>query len=477
MVRAPHCGDFQPVCQRDIRVFYSYLLSLTASEPMKSKFSKILSPEKPEDQDHENDVTENEESSEVDSGGPAIASAKKNRIVVIAFSSVLIAVVAYFVFFKEGAPEKQSEKLQEVVVPPTRVVAASEEGKSPFEIEIPKEKPKEEVELLEKPAVPQIPALPDNVALPADQAVVIPPTTPVPNAPVTPVAPVPGQALLPNQKPQESAQGEGAKSAEKSQDVNPRYAPIVVFSGGGDSPSLGVGYDKNIVKLKEDPFDSMDKAKTDIKTSYIQDRTHSIVQGKLLTAVLETAINTQIPGSVRGIISRDVYGESGNEVLIPKGSRLYGSYSSQVVRGQARVDISWTRLIRPDGVSVNITFKGSDQFGRAGIPGDVDNKYSSIIAGSLLTSVLAVSTAAAANKFLGGNNTNISTTTANGATTTTGSAANQAIADVTKTIIDTAGQIVGNSINTTPVITVPQGTKITVIVNGDMKLPSISTRR
>ena len=187
---------------------------------------------------------------------------------------------------------------------------------------------------------------------------------------------------------------------------------------------------------------------------------------------METAINTEIPGSVRAIVSRDVYGESGNDVLIPRGSRLYGSYSTKVTRGQGRVDISWTRLIRSDGVDLAIAFKASDQFGRSGISGVVDNKYGSVITNSLLTSILAVGGAVAAQKAIGGNNSTSATTTA-GVTTVSGNASSQAVADVTKTIVNTVSQIVGDSLNLTPVITVPQGTKITVVVNADMNLPSM----
>ncbi|NBV05757.1 MAG: TrbI/VirB10 family protein [Proteobacteria bacterium] len=434
---------------------------------MKSKFTKILSPEKEPDKELEENA---EDSSEVEDGGPAIASTKKNRLIVIALSSILITVVIYFNFFKSAPPEKVPEKLQEVVAPPTKNVAKSDDGKSPFEIDIPKEKTKEDVELLDKPAVPEIPSLPEGAVLPQDN---IPAPVAEPALPTI----APNQQALPNQQKNDISNpviqtDKAPDVVEKKKDIDPRYSPIVVFSGGGDSKSLGVGYDKNIINLNENPIGKLDKSKIGVTTTYVGDRVHAITQGKLINAVLETAVNTEIPGSVRGIISRDVYGESGNEVLIPKGSRLYGSYSSQIAKGQGRVNISWTRLIRPDGVDLGISFNASDQFGRSGIPGNVDNKYGSVIAGSLLTSVLTVGAAAAANKILG-SSSNVSTTTSNGSTTTTGSAANQAVADVSKTIIDTAGQIVSNSINTTPVITVPQGTKITVIVNSDMNLPSI----
>ncbi|MDX5495271.1 MAG: TrbI/VirB10 family protein, partial [Wolbachia endosymbiont of Nomada marshamella] len=52
-----------------------------------------------------------------------------------------------------------------------------------------------------------------------------------------------------------------------------------------------------------------------------------VTQGKIIDAVLETAINSDLQGMLRAMVSRDVYAETGDTVLIPKGSRLIGSYS------------------------------------------------------------------------------------------------------------------------------------------------------
>ena len=430
---------------------------------MKSKLTKKTNPElDPDDDDFD-----------VESSGPAIAAAKKSKVTLIAASSILITVVLYFLFFK--TPEKPPEKYVEVPSPKGAQVAPNEEGKSPFEIDVPL-KAKEDLTTVEKPTAPEVPtlpSLPEGSVLP--EQISLSPTEPVnPVQPINPIQPTPtdpvqqpAQVVTPNPEP-----------VVKKKEIDPRYAPIIVFSGAAEgSPSRGVGYDKNIVKLNEDPIDKLTQTKTGVSATYINDRSHTIAQGKLLTAVLETAINTEIPGSVRGVVSRDVYGESGNEVLIPRGSRLFGSYSSTVSQGQGRVEISWTRLIRPDGVDLAISFNASDQFGRSGIPGEVDNKYGSIVASSMLTSILAVGGVAAAQKLLTNNATTTTTTNpTQGTTTTTGSAANQAIYDVSKTIIDTVGQVVGNSIDVDPVIRVPQGTRVTVIVNSDINVPSMSNR-
>ena len=48
--------------------------------------------------------------------------------------------------------------------------------------------------------------------------------------------------------------------------------------------------------------------------------------------------------------------------LIPKGSKLLGSYSGATTSGQTRVLISWNRLIRPDGIDIQINANVTDQY-------------------------------------------------------------------------------------------------------------------
>jgi type IV secretion system protein VirB10 len=438
----------------------------------------------------------NENKVEIEAGGPGIAASKKNKIAIIAASSILVTLVLYFMLFSGDSSEKKPEKLEEVAAPAVVAdVAPAAGGKSFFEIDK-NTKSSEDLDLLKKPEAPQAPKLPE---LPAD-------AIPAPSSPVIEaliVKPVEkaeekqektqqnqnqGQNKNQNQNQNQSNNSNSNNSSgdEVKKNLDPRYSPIVVVknpnealgaagSGGGSGTANSVGYNQNIIRLDVDGFDSLAKTPVTTKTTYIQDRLHTIAQGKLLNAVLETAINTELPGLVRAIVSRDVYGEAGSDILIPRGSRLFGSYSSKILRGQGRVEISWNRLIRPDGVDLTIAFNASDQFGRSGIPGETDNKYGSIIANSMLTSVLAVGAVSAAQKILGNNNNNIVTTNnpQQGTITSTGNATNQAISDVTRAVIDTMSQVVGNSLDLQPVIRVPQGTKITVIVNADINIPSM----
>ena len=113
-----------------------------------------------------------------------------------------------------------------------------------------------------------------------------------------------------------------------------------------------------------------------------------VAQGTMIDGILETAIQSDLPGMVRAIVSKDTYSFDGSNLLIPKGSRLIGRYNSGLVRGQSRVFIIWNRLLRPDGVSVNIGSYGTDDLGRAGLGGVVDTKFFERFGSSVLLSLL-----------------------------------------------------------------------------------------
>lgn len=116
---------------------------------------------------------------------------------------------------------------------------------------------------------------------------------------------------------------------------------------------------------------------------------HSLIpQGTMIGGILETAIQSDLPGMVRAVISEDVYSFDGSHLLIPKGSKLVGRYRSGVMRGQSRVFVIWNRLIRNDGVSVNIGSYGTDALGRSGLDGEVDTHFFERFSSSVLLSMI-----------------------------------------------------------------------------------------
>ena len=83
-------------------------------------------------------------------------------------------------------------------------------------------------------------------------------------------------------------------------------------------------------------------------------------------------------------------GFDGSRVLIPRGSRLIGEYRSDVQPGQHRALVIWTRLIRPDGVTIAIGSPAADPLGRGGIRARSTRHFFERFAGAILQSALDI---------------------------------------------------------------------------------------
>lgn len=113
-----------------------------------------------------------------------------------------------------------------------------------------------------------------------------------------------------------------------------------------------------------------------------------VVQGTMIAGVMETALNSDLPGYARAIVTRDVLSFDGSQVLIPAGSRVIGEYNSGVAQGASRIFIVWNRLIRPDGVAVALGSPAVDDLGRGGLGGKVNRHFFQRFGGAILLSVL-----------------------------------------------------------------------------------------
>lgn len=127
----------------------------------------------------------------------------------------------------------------------------------------------------------------------------------------------------------------------------------------------------------------------------------TVAQGTLIPAVLETALDSSRPGFVRAIVSNDVRSFDGNRVMIPRGSRLFGEYQADVSAGQKRALVQWTRLVRPDGVSLSIASPIADTQGRAGVRGRVDTHFLQRFGSALLQTTLNIGASAASRSLSG----------------------------------------------------------------------------
>lgn len=178
--------------------------------------------------------------------------------------------------------------------------------------------------------------------------------------------------------------------------ANPAAAPTVVFdSSAAPAPTLAPGTplgspSANLAGPSNDDFGSRIGGVgggTATATASIDPKT-TVTQGTLIPAVLETAIDTDVPGFVRAVVSADVRSFDGTRVLVPRSSRLIGQYKSGLQAGQKRAYVIWTRLIRPDGVSVNIASPAIAFSGEAGLPGKVNSHFFERFGSAMLLSVI-----------------------------------------------------------------------------------------
>ena len=293
-------------------------------------------------------------------------------------------------------------------------------------------------------------------AVPAPQFMVdnsVPASDPVP-PPAPAYAPPPPAAVY---------AGPGVGPADASAR---RRAPAVVIDfserGQADSkaaasgPAAAAGEATRVAALNPDERFAdrvgLDEA-APARASAMQDLDAIIPQGAVIPAVMETAINSDLPGLARAMVTRDVKSFDGSTVLIPRGSRVIGQYKSGLALGASRVFVIWTRVIRPDGVSVQIGSPAADPLGRGGLEGKVDRHFFTRFGGSILTSVLSAGVAAVSNSRA---NSQIYI----GSMSEAANLANAA-----------------KGTNTSPTIRTPQGAPVTIFVARDLDFSGVRGRK
>ncbi|MFC5567102.1 TrbI/VirB10 family protein [Rubellimicrobium aerolatum] len=218
-------------------------------------------------------------------------------------------------------------------------------------------------------------------------------------------------------------------------------SPSNAASGGGPS---GLGPNEDFLRQGARPADVE-------QATVIANPSRTVVQGTVIQAALETAINSDLPGAIRAVVSEDVHSFDGTRVLIPRGSKLIGRYNSRVGTTQRRLMVAWDRLLTPDGQSVTISAYGADELGRSGTDGRIDRRLGTRFGSAALVSLISAlpSTAAASvddplaaelAEELGGD-----------------------VEDASRSVLD-------EYLSVAPTIYVDQGARITVLVDRDLEL-------
>ena len=178
---------------------------------------------------------------------------------------------------------------------------------------------------------------------------------------------------------------------------------------------------------------------------------NTVVQGTMIQAVMETALDSSLPGQTRAVISEDVFSYDGSRLLIPRGSRLIGRYRSGLKVSQRRVTIAWDRIILPTDQTIRISAFGGDALGRSGVTGEVDTRFLQRFGSAALISIISAAPSAAASKVQDGTAADV-------------------LQDVGDDLADATDSVIGEYLSIGPVIHVDPGARVTVMVDRDLEI-------
>jgi type IV secretion system protein VirB10 len=186
----------------------------------------------------------------------------------------------------------------------------------------------------------------------------------------------------------------------------------------------------------------------------------TIWQGTIFEAVLTSAINTDLPGEVTAVISKNIYSSlDGRYLLIPQNSKLYGSYNSSISYSQSRVQVGWHTLIRPDGYAVSLgNMAATDAQGAAGVKGVINDHLFQYVKALALMSVFNIINAEFKNSANGTDNQYVQNILAN-----------------SQSVATTLGsKLIDRAMDVQPTITIKAGLKINIVANTTITLPPLT---
>jgi type IV secretion system protein VirB10 len=163
-------------------------------------------------------------------------------------------------------------------------------------------------------------------------------------------------------------------------------------------------------------------------------------------------MSSDVPGFVSCVVQRDVMSDSGNVVLMEKGTQIVGEYRGDLKRGSQRLFVLWIRAKTPTGVIVALSSPATDALGHTGFDGEVNNHFWQRFGAAMLLSI-AGDASAIGRQQLQNNEIQINNSTG--------------------TPNNAAAIVVDRSINIPPTLTKNQGELVNVFVARDLDFSSV----
>jgi type IV secretion system protein VirB10 len=287
--------------------------------------------------------------------------------------------------------------------------------------------------------------------------------------PVAVKPPPPAVTALPPPAPAPA----GPQFVEQPQQT-PATAPIMAFEGSDEVPAAQPASATSAAAPGGAPAipapDNSPLAQK-LKPTVLEGETASVMQnpdmtiteGTIIPCILQTAIDSQLPGLVTCTVPMDIRGATGNVVLLDRGTKIVGELQDGLMQGQNRVFVDWTRAETPEHVIITLDSPGTDELGRSGLPGAVDNHFLDRFGGALLLTLVQGALEAGTVEAAGQGSSNSTSQQAALGFVYSAQSNGQSIANTALT----------NTINIPPTLTKNQGDTVALIVAHDLDFSSV----
>lgn len=185
---------------------------------------------------------------------------------------------------------------------------------------------------------------------------------------------------------------------------------------------------------------------------------YEVKAGSVIPVTLITGINSDLPGYIIAQVRQNVYDTvTGQFLLIPQGTKIIGTYDSKIAYAQKRLLVAWTRMILPNGKSLDLEgMPGNDTEGYAGLKDKVKYHTGRLIVGGILTSLLGAGSKMITYQSSGSNtNPSIEDLAASGAA---------------QNLSEAGTKIIEKELDVDPTIEIRPGVKFNVFVEKDLIL-------
>lgn len=235
-----------------------------------------------------------------------------------------------------------------------------------------------------------------------------------------------------------------------------RHAPVLAFSAGNGAaaPSSNPGVEGPVTPGATPPSELATRLRatpiSGVSASILPNQPYLLTKGNIIPCVLQTAMDSTLPGFVTCRISQAIVGKTGI-ALLDRGTLIVGEFQGSMRQGQERLFVLWTRAETPNGVVIDLDSPAADPLGRSGLDGEVDTHFWQRFGGALLLSLVQ-----------GGIQAGVAQASQQGSTyINTGS------------VEGVAGEALRNSVNIPPTIRKNQGELVSVFVARDLDFSTV----